>query len=157
MSIKIPILLTLFATLITNSETPRDLCDLVYTDTGKPILCQPHPDNAPRYDAAVCCSERGCVPARGTSCLAANLFYCELGKVQATGEVSCYFEVPGYCDVFPCEMGFQPPPAEAAICCNQGICWPTTSGANDCELLDIVWCDSVVSNADGTVTCLDDN
>jgi hypothetical protein len=72
--------------------------------------------------------------------------------------VSCYFEVPDYCDVFACEPkpGFQPQPAEAAICCNQGVCWPTTSGANDCELQDIVWCDSAVSNADGTVTCLDE-
>ena len=157
MSIKIPILLTLFATLTPTSAAPRDLCDLVYTDTGKPILCQPHRDGAPSYDDTVCCSERSCVPARKGSCLAENLFFCELGELEATGEVSCYFEVPDYCDVFPCasEPGFQPQPIREPMCCHEGVCWPTSAGANDCELEDILWCQSGVSNPDGTVTCLD--
>ncbi|KIG12222.1 Integrase [Enhygromyxa salina] len=43
MFIKLQVLLTFFATL-TPTSGPPDLCDVVYTDTGRPILCEPHRD-----------------------------------------------------------------------------------------------------------------
>jgi hypothetical protein len=156
MFIKIQVLLTLFATLTLTSKGPSDLCDIVYTDTGRPILCEPHRDGAPVYDDTVCCDDYSCVPARDGACAVGESFYCELGEVwEASGEVSCYFEVPDYCDVFPCAPGFQSQPQSVTMCCSQGICWSTYPGANDCELDDIFWCQDGVTNEDGTATCLD--
>ncbi|WP_146662652.1 hypothetical protein [Enhygromyxa salina] len=156
MFIKLQVLLTFFATLTGNSGGPPDLCDLVYTDTGKPILCEPHRDGAPIFDDTVCCEGRSCAPARDGSCATGEPFHCELGEVRTTGEVSCYFEVPDFCNVFPCKPGFQAQPLAEFMCCYEGICWNTYPGANDCEVQDIYWCSSGVTNPDGTTTCLDE-
>ncbi|PRQ05760.1 hypothetical protein ENSA5_00800 [Enhygromyxa salina] len=157
MSITTQLLLTVFATLTPTTGELRDLCDIVHTDTSKPIYCEPHHEGASRYDGTVCCDGRTCFEAREGYCLADETpFYCELGEVGASGKVSCFFEVPDYCDMFPCAPGFNSQPLEEAMCCNQGICWPTVTGSSDCEPQDIYWCSSGVSNADGTVTCLDD-
>ncbi|PRQ06050.1 hypothetical protein [Enhygromyxa salina] len=75
--------------------------------------------------------------------------------MRATGEVSCYFEVPDFCEVFPCKPGFQAQPQANFMCCYEGICWNTYTGSNDCEIQDIYWCNDGVTNQDGTVTCLD--
>ncbi|PRP95032.1 hypothetical protein ENSA5_40300 [Enhygromyxa salina] len=156
MSISTQVLLTLFATLTPTTGGPSDLCDIVYTDTGKPIFCEPHQEGAPRYDGTVCCDERMCFESPEGYCLADEKpFYCELGEVRSTGEVSCYFEVPDYCDVFPCAPGFQAQPQANHICCHEGICWSTFGDSNDCELQDIYWCYDGVTNEDGTVTCFD--
>ncbi|PRQ06049.1 hypothetical protein ENSA7_43110 [Enhygromyxa salina] len=64
MFIKLQVLLTFFATLTATNGGPPDLCDLYYTDTGKPILCEPHRDGAPIFDDTVCCEGRSCSPAR---------------------------------------------------------------------------------------------
>jgi hypothetical protein len=70
--------------------------------------------------------------------------------------VSCYFEVPDYCDVFPCAPGFQTWPQAYDMCCPPGQdCWHTDEFSNDCEIEDIYWCSDGVSNQDGTVTCFD--
>ena len=149
-------LITLFATLTATSGQPSDLCDIVYTDTGRPVFCEPHPDGAPRWDKAVCCNDAGCVASRSGSCSTGRkAYYCELGEVWASGEVSCYFEVPDYCDVFPCAPGFQTWPQAAGMCCNEGVCWNSDGSSNDCEMDDIYWCNDGVSNQDGTVTCFD--
>ena len=69
--------------------------------------------------------------------------------------MSCYFEVPDECDLFPCEPGFSPFPQANDMCCYEGICWHTWPGANDCEPWDVYWCYHGVTNQDGTVTCFD--
>ena len=157
MSIKIQVLLSLFATLTSSSGAPPDLCDIAYTDTGRPIFCEPHRDGAPVYDDTVCCDGHSCIPSRQGSCAVETRapYYCELGEVKATGEVSCYFEVPDYCEAFPCAPGFQSHPQRAFMCCNAGICWNTFTDSNDCEPKDIFWCQDGVTNPDGTMTCFD--
>jgi hypothetical protein len=149
-------LITLFATLTATSGQPSDLCDIIYADTGRPVFCEPHPDGAPRWDAAVCCNDDGCVRSRSGSCSTGRkAYFCELGQVRADGKVSCYFEVPDYCDVFPCAPGFQTWPQANYMCCYGDICWNTSGTSNDCEPLDMYWCSDGISNADGTVTCFD--
>lgn len=155
MSITIKLLLSITTATTPTTNDVSDVCDVVYRDTGTPLICKLHPEGAPVYDGEVCCTGTSCVPASST-CEESSLYRCELGEQRADGEVDCYVEVPNYCDVFPCGPGFQAQPLAEAMCCSQGICWPTSAGANDCELQDIYWCDSGVSNPDGTVTCLDD-
>lgn len=135
-------------------STVTDRCDIIDTATGVPIWCAPHPDGAPIFDKNICCSATGCVPAT-TSCPTSSLYYCELGQQRADGKVECFFEVPYFCDVFPCSPGFQAPPLETTLCCNQGICWHHVIGSGNCELDDLMWCQDGVTNADGTVTCFD--
>lgn len=150
-------LIIAFATLTASSGRLSDICDLVYSDTGRPILCEPHPDGAPRYDGTVCCDEKTCIATRTGSCLTGRKpYYCELGQLWASGEVSCYFEVPAYCDVFPCAPSFHTGPQAAFMCCYEGICWNTYPSSNDCEPQDISWCEDGVSNPDGTMTCFDE-
>lgn len=157
MTITTKVLLSVFASLSSTAGAPLDLCDVVYRDTGKPIICEPHREGAPLYDSTVCCEGQICVPAGEADCDGDSMpFYCELGEVQASGEVSCYFEVPDYCDLFTCAPGFQQLPQSFPMCCNEGICWTVTGEANDCELPDIYFCHDGVTNEDGTVTCFDE-
>jgi hypothetical protein len=157
MPITIKLLLSIIATTTPSASDIPDLCDIVDRSTGVPLFCSPRPEGAPVLGRNVCCTAGSCVLADPT-CKTASLYFCELGEQYADGEVSCYVEVPSYCDVFPCAPapGFQAQPIDTAICCSQGICWHTVSGSADCEFDDIYWCGSGVSNADGTVTCLDD-
>jgi hypothetical protein len=153
-------LFTLLATLIINGElSPTDRCDIVYSDTGRPIFCEPH-SAPPRWDAAVCCSDAGCVPAKSGACSSGlQAQYCELGKLSGDGSVRCYFEVPDYCDVFDCEpsLEVQLDPQAYGMCCPEGgPCWPTAGGLNDCEVDDLIWCNNGCTNPDGTTTCFDD-
>jgi hypothetical protein len=149
MYIAAKVLLTYFASL-----SAPDLCDVVNPQTGTPTICTPHEDGAPVYDAEVCCSNSACMATAATSSCGANQkrFYCELGEVNAINIVSCYFEVPNYCDVFPCELQIGGGPQEQKICCEYGICTPY-SGV--CEANNVYHCNSVQNNGDGTVTCLD--
>jgi Tfp pilus assembly protein PilW len=158
MSITIKLLLSFITTTSPTTADIRDLCDIVDRETGIPLRCELHREGAPVFNGNVCCSATSCVPASST-CTAASLYFCELGEQHADGRVSCYVEVPSYCEVFACPSapgGFQPQPIETAMCCSQGICWHTVSGSADCEFDDIYYCGSGVTNADGTVTCLDD-
>ena len=76
-------------------------------------------------------------------------------EVLATNEVSCFVEVPNYCDLYPCKPGYSPHPQPYMMCCQYGVCWHYTTGG-DCTYGDISWCSSGVTNEDGTVTCLDE-
>jgi hypothetical protein len=157
MTITTTLLLSLFASLSSTAGKPPDVCDVVYRDTGRPIICEPHREGAPVYDSTVCCDGQTCIAAQDGYCGGdRERFYCELGEAWATGEVSCYFEVPDYCDVFPCAPGFQPQPVSISMCCNAGVCWTLYGDANDCELGDIYFCHDGVTNEDGTVTCFDE-
>jgi len=148
----------LIATLTTTPAVDgvRDLCDVVHRKTGTPTICKPHKEGAPIYNANVCCSGSTCFPTSSGRCQSGeSLYYCGLGEQIPTGEVACYFEVPEYCDLHPCRSSITPPPLEIPLCCNEGVCWEHQTGANDCELQDLFWCAEGVSNADGTVTCLE--
>jgi hypothetical protein len=156
MTITTQILLTLFATLTPTEAEVTDLCDVVHSDTSTPIRCQPHSEGAPRYGNTVCCDTQACFEAPEGYCLDDEKpFYCELGEVDTSGEVSCYFEVPDYCDVFSCVPGFQSLPQANPMCCYEGICWNIFGDGYDCEIQDIYWCNDGVTNDDGTVTCFD--
>ncbi|PRP93141.1 hypothetical protein ENSA5_44800 [Enhygromyxa salina] len=154
MSITLELLLS-FITTITplRTDTSADLCDIVDTATGVPLRCEPRSDGAPVYDGDVCCDESSCVAA-SSSCRG-DSYYCYLGEARADGAVSCYFEVPDYCEMFSCPLSFESLPLEEPMCCYEGVCWPHVLGSNDCELDDIYWCWSGQSNPDGTVSCFD--
>jgi hypothetical protein len=149
MYIATQVLLTYLSTL-----SAPDLCDVVHERTGTPTICIPHEDGAPIYNANVCCIEGKCVPTIGGACVTGQKrFYCELGEVNAVGVVSCYFEVPNYCDVVPCELDVGGAPQAAKICCEFGICTLYASGT--CDAANVYTCTSVHDNGDGTVKCLD--
>jgi hypothetical protein len=151
MYIATKILLTQLASI-----TAPDLCDVVNTSTGTPTICVPHEDGAPVYNADVCCTGSTCVkPIRGRCSSTQKRFYCELGEVNSAGLVSCYFEVPYYCEVFPCALEIGIDPQEETICCVNGICTPYYGSEGTCDPANIYHCDSVKLNPDGTVECLD--
>ena len=149
------LLLALFSTPLLGEL--EDLCDIVNPDTGTPVRCEPHPEDAPVYAEPVCCDAAGCYKSDGGWCPdALQSYYCELGEVLASDEVACYFEVPDYCDVFPCAgPGYQAHPQAFSMCCINAICWPYVSGSGDCAPQDIYFCADGVCNEDGTVTCFD--
>jgi hypothetical protein len=143
------------------SFTAPDLCDVVNPKTGAPTICIPHADGAPVYNRDVCCSDGSCIPmTTGGSCVTEQeRFYCELGEVDALGSVRCYFEVPHYCDVYECsnddELEIDVWPQEATLCCVNGICTLFVPEQGNCDPQDVLICDNVVTNQDGTVECLD--
>ena len=140
-----------------NGRGCTNVCDVVNPTTGTPSLCEPHPEGAPVYDNAVCCDSELCYEPAERGCLEdESPYYCERGDVGASGVVTCYFEVPSYCEVFPCEPGIQAPPLDNPMCCHGGICWNIFGDSYDCEIQDIYWCDDGVTNSDGTVTCFDE-
>ena len=151
------LLLTLFATGPSLWGTAGDLCGIVHPDTGTPLRCSPHPEGAPLYDGTVCCNDTTCFESEGGPCFDGEVLYsCELGKVSASKEVTCFFEVPTYCEVFPCDPGYQTQPQANGMCCVNGICWNIyDDDPGSCEVQDIYWCDDGVTNLDGTVTCFD--
>jgi hypothetical protein len=151
MYIATQVLLTFLSTF-----TAPDLCDVVDETTGTPTICIPHADGAPVYNADLCCRDGKCVPKIGDACITGQKrFYCELGEVDAVGKFSCYFEVPNYCDVFPCELEINSPEQEETICCVNGICTPYIGSAGTCDEANVYQCESVKENPDGTVECLD--
>lgn len=157
MNIVIQLLIASLSTTPAAVAGVADLCDVVHRRTGVPTICKPHEEGAPVYNANVCCAGRTCFPSSSSGCKGREvLYYCELGEQQVTGEVDCYFEIPSYCEVYPCATSVTPPPLEMSLCCNEGVCWEHRTGNNDCELDDLYWCTSGMSNADGTITCLDE-
>jgi hypothetical protein len=133
-----------------------DLCDVVDRRTGTPTICEPHKEGAPVYNANVCCAGSTCFPTSAGGCSSGeSLYYCGLGEQTSTGTVSCYFEVPDYCNVYSCGTGVAPYPWEGGICCQYDYCLEITPYSAPCPPEDIYYCSSLVSNADGSVTCVD--
>lgn len=134
-----------------------DLCDIVDPSTGTPTICAPHKEGAPIYKANVCCTGSTCFPTVRNRCPSGqSLYYCGLGEQAPTGAVDCYFEVPDYCDVHICPSMVAPFPWESEICCQWGYCFEITPYSDPCHIDDIYSCGDLVSNADGSVTCVDD-
>lgn len=134
-----------------------DLCDIVDPSTGTPTICRPHKEGAPIYKANVCCTGSACFPAVRSRCPSSqSLYYCGLGEQTPTGAVACYFEVPNYCDVHVCPIGVAPYPWEAIICCQSDWCVEITANSSSCPVEDIYACGDLVCNADGSVSCVDD-
>jgi hypothetical protein len=134
-----------------------DLCDIVDPSTGTPTICKPHKEGAPIYNANVCCTGNACIPTSSSRCPSGrSLYYCGLGEQTPTGAVNCYFEVPDYCEVHACPMGIATVPWEAEICCQWDWCLEIGVYSDLCPIEDIYSCASLVSNPDGSVTCVDD-
>lgn len=149
------ILITLIAMISMDNASIPDLCDTVSPRTGTPSRCEPHYAGAPLFDDLACCDTDSCRPLSGSDCdTDEKLVYCELGELHSTGELSCYFEVPNYCDISPCDawIGIRPEPGY--VCCNSlGGCWPAYH--DECFMENIFWCDFGTSNNDGSMTCYD--
>lgn len=145
----------LIALFTTTGSPARDLCDIVDTETNVPLHCAPHYD-APVWDRPVCCGTDGCVVPLGSGACPTGRtpFHCELGVQSASGAVTCYFDVPEFCDMFPCELSITPRPQANLMCCHGGECWSTDSLAGDCMIDDLYWCDDGVSTENG-VECFD--
>lgn len=144
-------------TFLSTFSSP-DLCDVVHERTGEPTICSPHAEGAPVYDAEVCCQGSSCVAATGECATPQKRFYCELGEINAAGLVSCYWEVPHYCDVYECDdqLEIDILPQNAKLCCPDGQpCTILVPEQGNCLPEDIFICDNVVSNGDGTVDCVD--
>ena len=155
MTITTHLLLSLLALSLQLGGDLDDLCDDVYPDTGVPVRCAPRGD-APVLDDVVCCDAATCYASDAGACPdALEAYACELGEVLTTDEVVCYFEVPDYCEVYPCAPGYGAHPQAFGMCCHDGVCWHHVTGSNDCELGDIHWCNDGVCNEDGTVSCFD--
>ncbi|PRQ08084.1 hypothetical protein [Enhygromyxa salina] len=157
MNIAINLLLTYFATMTPAGDGIRDLCDVVHRATGTPVICSPHVEGAPSYDADVCCAGTDCFAMAGPSCRAGETrYHCDLGEANGNGGVDCYFEVPDYCEVHECNPkppGYNQQPEAAFICCSWGICTELYDGY--CEEQDIYWCSSLATFEDGTLDCVD--
>ncbi|MFO7568135.1 MAG: hypothetical protein R6X02_36175 [Enhygromyxa sp.] len=143
-------------TITPAADGVADLCDVVHRKTGTPTICKPHEEGAPVYEAKVCCSGSTCFPSAGRCRSDESLYYCGLGERTSTGEVDCYFEVPDYCDVHFCPAKIAPYPHKAEICCQGDYCWEITLNHPSCPIENIYACGSLVSNPDGSVTCVDD-
>ncbi|KIG18203.1 hypothetical protein DB30_01707 [Enhygromyxa salina] len=120
---------------------------------GYPLYCELTGPDAPWWDDEVCCSGAKCVEV-GTAGCPDDLqkYSCRHAEIDTRGQVTCLFEVPSYCDDHSCPAGFQPQPQSMVICCYAEGCFDST----DIYCYgDAYWCDSGVSNLDGTVTCFD--
>jgi hypothetical protein len=160
MNIAIKVLLTLFTTMTPAGDGVLDLCDVVNRETGTPVICSPHVEGAPVYDADVCCAGSRCFAAPSATCrVGESRYHCDLGEAKAGGVVDCYFEVPEYCAVHECESnkppGYQQQPQAAFICCSWGICTQIVDGSGTCDEADIYWCSSLATFEDGTLDCVD--
>lgn len=159
MNIAIQVLLTYFVTMTPTADGVRDLCDVVHRATHTPVICQPHLEGAPSYDADVCCAGGSCFAAPDAACPAGETrYHCDLGEADGTGEVDCYFEVPEYCAVHACgpkPPGYNQQPQADFICCEWGICTALVDGAGVCEEHNIYYCSSLASFPDGTLDCVD--
>lgn len=158
----IQILITYFATMSGPLGAP-DACSVVNENTKQPAYCGPHHIGAPVYDDNICCSGSGCLTTYGDGTCDSDevQLFCELGEVDALGGVSCYFEVPDYCDVHVCLQAEELPEVQLTpetadyICCAYDVCMLYNYLLDDGCVGDIYFCMSLVSYGDDTVGCID--
>jgi len=167
------ILTTILSTFATISP---DLCDDVFLDaSGDPVTdligqtlsryCEWTGPHAPVWDANVCCNidDDGAACSRtdadGRCMTGTKTMYCEYGAALPTGGVTCYQPFPDACDAGLCvEAPVLMPEAQMSlgiICCsNGGACQYVEHGSMDDCQGQLLSCDYGVSNADGTVDCI---
>jgi hypothetical protein len=143
-----------------STSGPRDLCAQV-DEHGHPTRCEPTgPGMAPWWDAQVCCDDRTCFESPTAGCATGlTAYWCGSAELHGDGTLTCVYEVPDYCDMYPCTSaptGIDAGPLEHAICCH-GIdddfaCWDPEGGPCGGWL---VWCGKGATNDDGTVDCFD--
>jgi hypothetical protein len=122
---------------------------------GNPARCRAvGPDMAPWWDGEVCCDGDRCTEPTSTGCArTASLYWCASAILYRDGSLDCVYEVPGYCEVFPCPRPITAPPLEHAVCCHESGCYDHEGGL--CGGLE-VWCGKGVTNDDGTISCFDE-
>jgi hypothetical protein len=133
-----------------------DLCTEELDQFGDPARCDPvGPGMAPWWDDEVCCDDHSCWQPGSTGCPSeTKSYWCESAVLHSAGTLACVYEVPSYCELFPCGPSeITVGPLEHAICCYGGDCYDHEGGP--CGGY-VVWCGKGVTNADGTVTCLDE-
>ena len=135
---------------------PTDLCAQL-DQYGDPLRCDAvGPGMAPLWNDTVCCDARNCYAPNSTGGCPSGThsYWCESAELHSTGKIDCVYEVPNYCDEFPCgPVDITAPPLKHSICCYQDSgCYDHEGGL--CGGYE-VWCGSGVTNEDGTVTCLD--
>lgn len=138
-----------------STVAPPDLCAEL-DQYGDPARCQAiGPGMAPFWDAEVCCDPRSCFEPGPQGCwLGTEVYWCENAVLFGDGSLACVYEVPSYCDLFPCgPSDITGQPLEHAICCYGDTCYYHEGGP--CGG-DVVWCGKGATNTDGTVSCFDD-
>jgi len=163
----------ILTTVLNIFATSPDLCADVYLDAnGQPWTdavgqtlsryCRWTGPGAPVLNSDVCCQIEDdlatCVlPNRKGRCSSGSRYFCEYGQVDRTGVV-CLQPFRSACDegycVAPPEV---PPPTQANLICCWGNCVLISHNQIDpCHDYGgtVLWCWDGVSNADGTVTCL---
>lgn len=169
------VITTLLSTLLsTFATTVPNLCDDVVRDaSGDPVtdavgqtlsrFCQWTGPDAPVWDAPVCCTFDGdtaaCSKVGTRGCPSGTkTMYCEHGKADALGGVTCYQPLPSMCDAGLCIQAPEQLPLMdwpfVACCENGGQCHLIVSDAMiDACVGSYVACEWGMSNADGTVEC----
>lgn len=137
--------------------SPPDLCAEL-DKFGDPARCDAiGPGMAPWWDDNVCCDSRTCwEPGRRGCWPGTATYWCESAVLFGDGSLTCVYEVPSFCDVYPCggaPTGITTEPLEHAICCHDVGCYDHEGGL--CGGIE-VWCGKGATNADGTVDCFDD-
>ncbi len=170
-------LTTVFTTVLKLFATSPDLCAEVYTDaTGAPWTdsigqtlsryCKWTGPDAPVWDADVCCTIDGdgasCVTTDSNGrCTQGDKMYCEYGEAIAGGVV-CYQPFPDACEAGKCVQAPDGVPLgtwPSLACCNTHVCMEINESLQlGCEDAGgtVLWCDSGMSNGDGSIACYDD-
>jgi hypothetical protein len=141
---------------MSTTQTFPDLCAEL-DQYGDPARCQAiGPGMAPYWDDQVCCSSSACYEPHQRGCATGTSpYWCENAVLFGDGSLACVYEVPSYCDIYPCPgapTGITTKPLEHAICCFEVACYDHEGGpcgGNE------VWCGKGATNADGTVDCFD--
>lgn len=162
-------LLSIFATTVPN------LCDDVFLDPlGQPLTdgvgqtlsryCAWTGPDAPVWDADVCCAfdddGAACSVPLAVGCpTGTTRMYCEHGKANALGGVTCYQPLPDACEAGMCIEAPEMPPdvqkSELIMCCSPGgICQHIAWGdwSSDCQG-EILWCPYGWVDASGLAEC----
>jgi hypothetical protein len=174
---KLSIILSTFLSTFATTTTAPNLCDDVFLDASdNPVTdlvgqtlsryCEWTGPDAPVWDADVCCTidHDGAACSRpsatGHCMTGTKKMYCEHGAATPLGGVTCYQPFPSMCDAGLCieapDLIPEAQMGEGVVCCTPGgaCVYVHNNDVASCygELLA---CNYGISNADGTVDCVD--
>ena len=166
----------ILSTLFSTFATVPNLCDDVFVDAlGQPLTdsvgqtlsryCAWTGPDAPVWDADVCCTidddGAACsVPQDGRCTTGTTRMYCEHGKADALGGVTCYQPLPDACEAGMCVEAPEFPPvgqmSHMTMCCSPGgVCQYIPFGsASHCQG-EILWCAHGYVDMSGLAECWD--